>query len=981
LERPSTSPILTTMSRLLIPLLLLLALAGATAIFLYAPEAQPSQDPAVTEQEQALGAGELDAHGSRPASSEVSAASALQRSEAVGGNAAQRESLQANQAGLVRLTIVNRDGSPADGVEVSVFRQQEEPDWTRVGFGRESVPAEAEQRLIAVGGKLSLELPAATDWRLEARGAYWEHDQLTVAALAVGEMVDLGRWVLQPADHLEGVVRDPQGQAVAGARVILSASGSSILDGGSNLQVAYAESDGRFHFDGLAAGRYRLEARASGYQDGVIEPIAAEATGSDLQVVVPLRSGREVQGVVLNADNRPVAGALISPQRRMVDLLAESGRGTGEKKVPAGAVTSDAQGRFRMAGIGTEPVSLRVAATGYATTSLNEGSVGGELVAHLSSLLAVGGTLFLADGSPAALQELSLLNRDSSAMEFSMMLGQRMDTKTDANGQFRFEGVAPGTWAPSAVHPGGELEEEPLTLATDTTDLHLQMQAASHLLVHVVSNGKPVAGALVRVKPAGQDGSGNVVIEQDFNDGGGQSRRRVVGGEETVKATADAFGFALLPGVAVGSWEVTASAASFAKQTMAIEREEGAQNVEMSLLPASSLRVLVQDVAGSELPGVEVILRPQDAAAGSPEARERSKTSDAGGRAVWTDLNPGRYELAYRPAAAAVGSFVVGMASQGQSENAGHVVGMVELVAGSPFEQLLVVEALASVEVLATRDGNPAAGIEVWLQQDSPEGFFGLGEPAHDAQWTGPDGLVHLNPVEPGAWTLVARSGRDAPKREQQLNLESGIQDAQIEIGGASLRGILLGKDGPLSGAQVTLRKASPPGEEQPPRQTISIMVVDNGDGPAMEIGGGNLGAARAVTAADGSFLLREIPAGDWEVAVKAKGYGDWTSEALSIGDHQERDLGARQMQAEAAIVGVDQAFDMDKLTNPGGFTLLSLEDAEGARKGVTMPQRDGRYRFGGLAPGGYRVVRGDYKSPVLTLAAGEELVHDLPKE
>jgi len=86
-------------------------------------------------------------------------------------------------------------------------------------------------------------------------------------------------------------------------------------------------------------------------------------------------------------------------------------------------------------------------------------------------------------------------------------------------------------------------------------------------------------------------------------------------------------------------------------------------------------------------------------------------------------------------------------------------------------------------------------------------------------------------------------------------------------------------------------------------------------------------------------------------------------------------------MEAEASISGIDRSFDMAQVTSPGGFTILQLEDAEGNTQGVSMPQRDGHYRFGGLAAGSYRVIRGEYQSPLLTLAAGEELVHDLPKE
>ena len=102
----------------------------------------------------------------------------------------------------------------------------------------------------------------------------------------------------------------------------------------------------------------------------------------------------------------------------------------------------------------------------------------------------------------------------------------------------------------------------------------------------------------------------------------------------------------------------------------------------------------------------------------------------------------------------------------------------------------------------------------------------------------------------------------------------------------------------------------------------------------------------------------------------------------FTINGRQDQDLGVSTMEAESSISGVDLAFDPSSFGPGGGtFTPVRLEDEEGGNQGIAMPQTDGSYRFGGLTPGSYRVVRGSYRSELLVLGAGQDLLHDLPQE
>jgi hypothetical protein len=61
--------------------------------------------------------------------------------------------------------------------------------------------------------------------------------------------------------------------------------------------------------------------------------------------------------------------------------------------------------------------------------------------------------------------------------------------------------------------------------------------------------------------------------------------------------------------------------------------------------------------------------------------------------------------------------------------------------------------------------------------------------------------------------------------------------------------------------------------------------------------------------------------------------------------------------------------------------SMLRLQDGEGASLEMAMPNPDGTYSFKDLPAGKYKIVRGDYESDVLDLAAGQQLTFDIPKK
>ena len=103
---------------------------------------------------------------------------------------------------------------------------------------------------------------------------------------------------LSPEHLLDVVVRDEQGAAVDAAEIEVSDAGDSLPVGGRS------DRDGAAHVGRLAAGPWRLTARAPGYEDA-----SARASRDGEQVKLVLRKLGGLEITVRDEQDRPVAGA------------------------------------------------------------------------------------------------------------------------------------------------------------------------------------------------------------------------------------------------------------------------------------------------------------------------------------------------------------------------------------------------------------------------------------------------------------------------------------------------------------------------------------------------------------------------------------------------------------------------------------------------------------------------------------------------
>lgn len=99
--------------------------------------------------------------------------------------------------------------------------------------------------------------------------------------------------------ELSGVVTDPSGAPVAGAKVSLTNEESGVN------RAEVTDSEGRYRFPALAPGRYSLKTEASGFRGNSLTGILLN-TGTHLDKNVPLTVGNVQEEITVTADVPPI---------------------------------------------------------------------------------------------------------------------------------------------------------------------------------------------------------------------------------------------------------------------------------------------------------------------------------------------------------------------------------------------------------------------------------------------------------------------------------------------------------------------------------------------------------------------------------------------------------------------------------------------------------------------------------------------------
>ncbi|HEX6886003.1 MAG TPA: sigma-70 family RNA polymerase sigma factor [Planctomycetota bacterium] len=261
--------------------------------------------------------------------------------------------LQAGGAAALSVTVTWSDGTPAADVLLRV---------TDVG---RSSQAALEGRTSAAGTCRFTDLQAGKALVLVDR-----KPRSDPAVLRAGEETSLALQIPRGFD-LEGVVRAADGAPVAGAQVWMGRSHPPYF------LAATSAADGTFRVRSLQP-RVGLWARKDGHAPALYRSFR-HPEGAVVQEVLELRGpGTSVAGQVLDAEGRPLAGALVlvdgqdmlkeenpllPPGATGIAYAADSTRGAHAGPVSA---RTDAEGRFSVGGVRPGTVPLGVLAVGHA---------------------------------------------------------------------------------------------------------------------------------------------------------------------------------------------------------------------------------------------------------------------------------------------------------------------------------------------------------------------------------------------------------------------------------------------------------------------------------------------------------------------------------------------------------------------------------------------------------------------------------------
>jgi protocatechuate 3,4-dioxygenase beta subunit len=543
---------------------------------------------------------------------------------------------------------------------------------------------------------------------------------------------------------------------------------------------------------------------------------------------------------------------------------------------------------------------------------------------------------------------------------------------TDKDGVFSLDSLGAGTWRLVATAPGfapSDEEEVLLHPAGTAPAVSLVLQTGHPLLVKVTGpGGAPVAGAEVGV--AQQSGRGPPT-----------------GGIGSAHGVTDAAGEARLSGISGGRQAVAVRASEnrLAVRTVEVPR---AAEIAVRLEGTAALLVRVRDQSGNPVPDADlaaVVL------AGAMENGEtfRGKTG-AEGTAKWEGLAPGRL-LVVTAEKDGFAPQVPDMMQMGQ--------GGEEIKEGQTLEKEVVLKAGATVSgVVRRRPGeSPVAGARVAVS--SGIALFG-GETktaVSDAEGvyriTGlAEGKATLTAEAPGLVSPEAWAGGGnpfMPRPDGQVAAEGAVdvpagpaevkKDLYVEETG-TVSGKVLGPSGEgLGGARVEIAAAG----------GFSFRGIIPG------AGGNDLAPEPVLTGPDGSFEVKDVPAGkDLQAKASAPNLLGATSSNFTLASGGSV-TGVEVRLTEGAVVA-------GRITGPSAAPVAGARvransrpagrggpmnfDPSSFRRLEATTDADGQYRIANVPPGTGSITvtaesfvdgnRGD-----LAFAAGTETRADLSLE
>jgi len=543
------------------------------------------------------------------------------------------------------------------------------------------------------------------------------------------------------------------------------------------LHSAATGADGAFRLDGLWPGQVTLAVLSPGrvtqFADRVV---ATEGEATDAGVVA-LSPGRVIEGRVVDDRGRGVQGATAFTAKSEVTQTGRgcviSGLGPEDDSLPfeleaelrrdACRAVTDADGRFRIEGVGVPTVTVYARAPGFEAAKLRDVSAGGPPI-----VLAL---------RPETVLEARVVERGTgrpvpeATLEARRVVGEHHDTaplRVERSGdRFVVHGTgrlgtelrarAPGFAETTLRTPGPGL--------TGRQDFEVELLPGAALRGAVrVTDGSPVGSAEVALATAGQPYSPDVA-----------------------SARTDAAGAFVLAGLPAGEFELRVRAKGHptpsprAVTTRAGESQDG---LDFTLEESATLEVVVHDLGeGVEAPRHGATLKRDGA---SEDERPRMAHSEANGRVVFRDLAAGAYRLEIK-----------------------HVATRPVTLAAGEHQVLRLDLTPPRLDVRVLEGGRPAADLVVMARR------FGQKYPDNRrSQPSDAEGRIAFDLVSPGRFELLVyrdeqRPGLDLAGASGPFTIEwGGRLELEVAIGTGRLAGRAMSSEGPVAGEEFFVKRA-----------------------------------------------------------------------------------------------------------------------------------------------------------------------------
>jgi uncharacterized GH25 family protein len=560
---------------------------------------------------------------------------------------------------------------------------------------------------------------------------------------------------LQPRLGASGIVVDEAGRPVAGADVrasVPAGSHSARSRSGANGFARSVES-GRFRLTSLAAGTsYELKVERQGFAPARMElPDPAEGHAwPELRIV--LHPGRTVSGLVVDAQQRPVAGAqAVLQPASPTNLLQRVLTARNVERIEPPAVT-DAAGRFVIKNIPGGTFDLKVRARGFGPLTVpgltvpagNGGTDLGTVV--LAPGTALRGLVVDAQGQPIAGVEIRIKAPDRDAFPLPAMPDRGpVEAVSGADGTFLLEDLAPGgNLDLTATCPGYGPGSAPGVAVPSVEPVRLVLQSNVRVSGRALDpDGKPVSGASV------------VVAEETAMSFGGQSSLFPAGRSHR-GTTADDGTFSL-DDVSPGPIELFADAPHHQQANLkGLEVKPGRDlaGVEVVLPAGGVVTGKVVSADGRPIPEATVAVN-QPSPGGVPSFTAQRTTTDAGGEYRIEALSPGPHTL------------------EARAEGYRYLVHDVEVTPETSTVDFQLERGLEVAGRVVDDAGNPVDGTLVSLRA-------GLGARSSASAISGGDGAFRLTGIESGTYELTA----------SKMGYVSAPAETELTVAGAPVEGL-----------------------------------------------------------------------------------------------------------------------------------------------------------------------------------------------